>query len=80
MFKLILSTGVLHYFGVIAEDGETLFLWGISNALETMKYLTPEGMKQLSESREPIEVESVKILKLSSTSFTAMKVRLQIVT
>merc|ERR1719228_324557 len=47
--------GVIHYFGIISEDGKTIFCWGFANCLETVKYLGPEDMKKLSEDRQPFD-------------------------
>ena len=47
------SAGVIHYFGIISEDGKTVFCWGFANCLETINYLGPEDMKNLFESSEP---------------------------
>ena len=38
--------------GVVNEGGTEITLWGISNSLETMRWLSPEEVEQMKESRD----------------------------
>ena len=52
--------GMDHKFGIVSEDGETIFSWGnIAGKLLTIyKWQSNEDLKRLSDDREPFETPS----------------------
>ena len=50
--------GMVKKFGVISKDGETIYLFGSSNCVQTWKWQSEEDMEKLSENRDPIDAPS----------------------
>lgn len=47
--------GMDHSFGVISEDGKTIFSWGIMNSLDNLQWQSEEDWQRLVEDREHID-------------------------
>ena len=47
--------GMDHCFGVISEDGKTIYSWGLMNQLDVLKWQSDEDWKRLIEDREPYD-------------------------
>ena len=50
--------GMDHNFGIVSEDGKTIYSWGMMNELAILKWQTDEDLKRLSDEREPFETPS----------------------
>ena len=47
--------GMDHCFGVISEDGETIYSWGMINAVDVLQWQSDQDWKTLFEDREPYD-------------------------
>jgi hypothetical protein len=47
--------GMDHCFGVISEDGETIYSWGLINAVDVLQWQSDQDWKTLFEDREPYD-------------------------
>ena len=47
--------GIDHSFGVISEDGKTIFSWGMLNSLDNLQWQSEEDWQRLVEDREHID-------------------------
>ena len=47
--------GMDHCFGVVSEDGKTIYSWGLMNSLDVLKWQSDEDWKRLIEEREPYD-------------------------
>ena len=50
--------GMDHNFGIVSEDGKTIYSWGMMNELAILKWQSDEDLKRLSNDREPFETPS----------------------
>ena len=52
--------GMDHNFGIVSEDGETIFSWGniAGKVLTILRWQSNEDLKRLSDDREPFETPS----------------------
>ena len=50
--------GMMKFPGVVCEDGETIYMFGMMNCVETMKWQSEENLKKYSENRDPIDEPS----------------------
>ena len=50
--------GMMKFPGVLCEDGETIYMFGMMNCVETMKWQSEENLKKYSENRDPIDEPS----------------------
>ena len=57
-FQMNAWHGFLKYSGVVCEDGETIYMFGMLNCVETMKWQSEEDISFFSENRDPIDEPS----------------------
>ena len=56
--EMNVHNGMDHNFGIVSEDGKTIYTWGIMNELAILKWQSDEDLKKLSDDREPFETPS----------------------
>ena len=56
--KLNFSVGEFKTLGILSEDGETVYAWGLMNDLQISKWLSDEDIEKLRNDREPVDTPS----------------------